>query len=159
MAAELAIAATVASIASAAYGVYSNVRASDAAQAAAAAQRAQTEESQALVRVQAAQQEADRYEELNRVLGAQAALRGARGLDIAGVGGQVMRETAIARAERDVANIQINESVQNRRLELAGDSAEFQADAQSQAYYGRAIESGLNAFRGGANLYGYLSKS
>lgn len=159
MAETIAIAATVASLASAAYGVYSNVQASNAAQAAAAAQRAQTEEQAALVRVQASQQEADRFEELNRVLGAQAALRGARGLDIAGVGGQVLRETAIARAERDVANIQINEGVQERRLELSGDAAQFQADGQSAAYYGRAVESGLQAFRTGANLYGYLSKS
>lgn len=159
MAQVIAIAGLVASVASAAYGVYSNIQASNASQAAAAAQRAQTEENAALVRVQSAQQEADRVEEVNRILGAQAALRGARGLDIAGVGGQVMRETAIARAERDVANIQINEGVQERRLQLAGDAAQFQADGQSAAYYGRAVESGLGAIRAGANLYGYLSKS
>lgn len=159
MAETIAIVGLVASVASAAYGVYSNVQASSAAQAAAAAQRAQAEENQALVRVQSAQQEADRYEELNRVLGAQAALRGARGLDIAGVGGQVLRETAIARAERDVANIQINEAVQDRRLELAGDAAQFQADGQSAAYMGRAVESGLQTARAGANLYGYMAKS
>jgi hypothetical protein len=159
MATTVAIVAAVATVASAAYGVYSNIQASDAAQAAARAQRAQQDENRALLRTQAAQQEADRREELNRIIGAQQALRGARGLDIAGVGGQVMAETAAARAERDVANIQMGQMAQDRRLQLAGDAAQFQADASSAGYTARAVEGGVGVLRGAGNLYGYMTKA
>jgi hypothetical protein len=159
MAETVAIIGAVVAVAGAAYGVYSNVQASEAAEAAAAAQRAQSEEQRGLVATQAAQQEADRREELNRILGAGAALRGARGLDIAGVGGQTIREENIARAERDVRNIELNQGVQDRRLALAGDVAEAQGNAQSAAYMGRAAESAASTFRSGANLYGYLARA
>lgn len=83
----------------------------------------QYEENAALARAQAAQQEAERRRELDRVLATQDAIRSARDVELVSGTSRAIREETIGAAEDDIATIRMNAGSAQARYSLGAESA------------------------------------
>jgi hypothetical protein len=118
----LLIAAAAASIGSAGL----QIAAGRQAQAGAKLQRQQYEEEKRASQLTAQQEEAAKRRDLNAALGAQDAIRAARGLDLMSETGAAIRRDSIENAEDDILTIRLNADRAGRRYDLAGQQATAQ---------------------------------
>lgn len=147
--------AAIAAIAASAASTFTAVAGAQQAQAAGKLQRQQAEQQAMLYGEQrqqvadaAAQEEASRLTTLRRVLGAQEAVRGARGLASDSMGAGVLRSASEAEAARDLDTIAINAGRERRSLGLAqsrallsGQASSIDANSRALAGYGSAAQS------------------
>lgn len=137
-----------ATLAASAVGIYTGIAGASQQRRLVEAQQRQYEAEAAAAKAAAVQEEAQRRDELRRVLATQAAIRAGRGLDIADATGRAFAAESEEEAELDISNIRSNASrtltsltAQSRGAAARGRAAVFDAWGN----VGRGVLSGLAA--------------
>lgn len=134
----LAIIGTVVSVAAAAGGAIQGMNA-------ASAERQQYEEQAKIAETAAIQDEAQRRQELTRVLASQDAIRAGRGLDLYSPTGNAIRAGTIEQAETDIRTSNLNYAGKSRFYGLGAEAADAkgtQALFEGFAGVGKGLLSG-----------------
>jgi hypothetical protein len=135
MAEALALASVAASVVSAGASLAAGAQ----AQAGARLQRQQYEEERKAAALAASQEEVATRREMESVLSAQEALRGARGLDPLTEGAMTIRRDTMVRGEDDIRTIRVNAGRTDRRLRLGGAMATAQGNQAMLAGAANAV--------------------
>lgn len=124
---------------------------------AAAAERAQFEAQQKQAEIAALQDEAQRRQELTRVLASQDAIRAGRGLDLYSPTGLAIRTDTINQAETDIATSRLNYLTKARYYGLGAEAASTREDNALIGGFSSAAGGVLSAAKDPAiaKMFGY----
>lgn len=149
----------VVSVASAGYGVAQGMQQAAAARSAADDTARQYEDQRKAAAIEAEQREAANRADLERVMGAAVALRGARGLDpygAPGSSGLALRDASIQDADADLNLIQYGSLQRGRQISFAGAQAAAAGERQAMQGFANAFQSGgqfLSSAQTAAKVY------
>jgi|GEM_PF-3386860 len=138
---EPATATAIAAVASASASIYGGVQANKAAKL----EAAQYEDARETARVAALQDEVQKREQLQRVLGTRQAIRAGRGLDLYSGSAKAGTKEVIRQAERDILTAQVNYLSQQRKFGLGASGARAAGTGALVSGFGKAAGSVLGS--------------
>jgi len=131
----------VAAVVSAGAGIAGGIAQNNARKA----EAAQYEEQRENARVAALQDEVQRREQLQRVLGTQQAIRAGRGMDLYSGSAKALTKETRRQAERDILTAQVNYLSQQRKFGLGASSARAAGTGALVSGFGKAAGSVLGS--------------